>query len=116
MEQLDGKVGVITGAASGIGRAMALTFAAEGMHLALADIETEPLEETAELVRAEGVNALSVPTDVSDPAAVEHLNERSRNLVHSTWHATTPESPVVASPGRSTWRPGTGYSVSTCSG
>lgn len=77
MEQLDGKVGVITGAASGIGRAMALTFAAEGMHLALADIETEPLEETAELVRAEGVNALSVPTDVSDPAAVEHLAQRT---------------------------------------
>ncbi len=76
MEQLDGKVGVITGAASGIGRAMAVAFAAEGMHLALADIEADPLEETAELVRAEGVNALSVPTDVSDPEAVERLGQR----------------------------------------
>lgn len=76
MEQLVGKVGVITGAASGIGRAMALAFAAEGMHVALADIEIDPLEETAELVRAEGATALVVPTDVSDAAAVEHLADR----------------------------------------
>ncbi len=77
MDELDGKVGVITGAASGIGRAMAVAFAAEGMHVALGDIEPVPLEETAELVRAEGVNAIVVPTDVSDPAAVEHLAERA---------------------------------------
>ena len=77
MDELDGKVGVITGAASGIGRAMAVAFAAEGMHLALADIEAEPLEETAELVRADGVNAIAVPTDVSDAVAVERLAERT---------------------------------------
>ncbi|MCZ7631726.1 MAG: SDR family NAD(P)-dependent oxidoreductase [Microthrixaceae bacterium] len=74
---LDGKVGVITGAASGIGRAMAVAFAGEGMHLALADIEAEPLEETAEMVRADGVNAIVVPTDVSDADAVEHLAQRT---------------------------------------
>lgn len=83
MEQLDGKVGVITGAASGIGRAMAVAFAAEGMHLALADIEVDPLEETAELVRAEGVSAIIVPTDVSDPTAVEHLGERTASELGS---------------------------------
>lgn len=77
MEQLNGKVGVITGAASGIGRAMAVAFAAEGMHLALADIEAEPLEETAEMVRSNGVNALAVLTDVSDADAVEHLANRT---------------------------------------
>ncbi len=77
MENLEGRVGVITGAASGIGRAMAVAFAAEGMHLALADVEEGPLGDTAELVRAEGVNALAVPTDVSDPEAVEHLAERT---------------------------------------
>lgn len=77
MDELDGKVGVITGAASGIGRAMAVAFAGEGMHLALADIEAEPLEETAEMVRADGVNAIVVPTDVSDADAVEHLAQRT---------------------------------------
>lgn len=77
MEELEGKVGVITGAASGIGRAMAVAFAAEGMHLALADIEVEPLEETAEMVRSERVNALVVPTDVSDAGAVENLAGRT---------------------------------------
>jgi NAD(P)-dependent dehydrogenase (short-subunit alcohol dehydrogenase family) len=77
MEELEGKIGLITGAASGIGRAMAVAFAAEGMHLALADIEADPLEETAELVRADGVNALVVSTDVSDAAAVEHLADRT---------------------------------------
>jgi len=73
MEDLEGKVGVITGAASGIGRAMAVAFAAEGMQLALADVEVEPLEDTAEMVRAEGTNAIAVPTDVSDPTQVESL-------------------------------------------
>ncbi len=77
MEQIADRVGVITGAASGIGRAMAVAFAAEGMHLALADIEAEPLEETAELVRSEGVNAIALRTDVRDPEAVEHLAERT---------------------------------------
>ena len=77
MDELDGKVGVITGAASGIGRAMAVAFAAEGMHLSLADVEIGPLEDTAEMVRSEGVNALVVPTDVSDPTQVEALAERT---------------------------------------
>lgn len=56
---------------------MAVAFAAEGMHLALADIEAEPLEETAEKVRANGVNALAVLTDVSDADAVERLADRT---------------------------------------
>lgn len=77
MEDLEGKVGVITGAASGIGRAMAVAFAAEGMQLALADVEVEPLEDTAEMVRSEGTNAIAVPTDVSDPTQVESLAERT---------------------------------------
>lgn len=75
MKELSGKVAVITGAASGIGRAMALAFAAEGMDVSLADIESEPLEETAKLVREAGVKAYTSITDVSDGAAVEALGE-----------------------------------------
>lgn len=77
MDELQGKVGIITGAASGIGRAMAVAFAAEGVHLVLADVEVGPLLDTAEMVRAEGVNALAVPTDVSDGTQVEALAERT---------------------------------------
>ncbi len=77
MDELAGKVGVITGAASGIGRAMAVAFAAEGMQLALADVEIEPLEETAEMVALEGANVIAVPTDVSDSTQVEALAERT---------------------------------------
>jgi NAD(P)-dependent dehydrogenase (short-subunit alcohol dehydrogenase family) len=77
MDELSGKVAVVTGAASGIGRAMAVAFAAEGMHVVLADVEVGPLEDTAAMVRDHGVEALSVPTDVSDPTQVEALAERT---------------------------------------
>lgn len=77
MDELSGKVAVVTGAASGIGRAMALAFAAEGMQVALADVEVGPLEDTAAMVRDHGVEALSVPADVSDPTQVEALAERT---------------------------------------
>ncbi len=75
MEQLEDKVAVITGAASGIGRSLALAFAREGTGVALADIEAEPLAETAELVRGIGVPVFSQVTDVSDAAQVESLAE-----------------------------------------
>ena len=77
MDELNGKVAVITGAASGIGRALAIAFAQEGMRLALADIEVGPLDDTATMVRDIGAEALVVPTDVSDPTEVEALAERT---------------------------------------
>ena len=54
MDDLEGKVAVITGAASGIGRALADRFAAEGMRLVLADIERSVLEQAAEEIAADG--------------------------------------------------------------
>ncbi|SVE41854.1 uncharacterized protein METZ01_LOCUS494708, partial [marine metagenome] len=47
MRDLKDKVAVITGGGGGIGRALALAFAAEGMHIALADVEEEPLAAVA---------------------------------------------------------------------
>ena len=73
MEQLSGKVAVITGAASGIGRAMAERFGAEGMSIVLADIEAGPLEAAATELGDAGVKVLAVPTDVTDPASVDAL-------------------------------------------
>lgn len=75
MDELEGKVAVITGAASGIGRSLALAFAREGTHVSLADIEADPLEETAEAAREIGVNVHASITDVRDPEAVEALAE-----------------------------------------
>jgi NAD(P)-dependent dehydrogenase (short-subunit alcohol dehydrogenase family) len=73
VEELEDKVAVITGAASGIGRSLALAFAREGTRVSLADIEADPLEETAEMVRAIGVDVFTHVTDVSDALQVESL-------------------------------------------
>ncbi|HLW94824.1 MAG TPA: SDR family NAD(P)-dependent oxidoreductase [Solirubrobacteraceae bacterium] len=73
MEELEGRVAVVTGAASGIGLGLARRFAQEGMRVVLADIEDEPLEAAVEELRGGGAEAIGVATDVSDGAAVEAL-------------------------------------------
>ncbi len=76
MRDLKGKVAVVTGGGSGIGRAMALAFAGEGMHLAIADIELAPAEAVAAEVRALGVRALAQRVDVSARAELGALADR----------------------------------------
>jgi NAD(P)-dependent dehydrogenase (short-subunit alcohol dehydrogenase family) len=89
MEDLRGKVAVITGGASGIGKAVAWRAAAEGMMLVLADIEEAVLEETANALAADGADVLAVLTDVSDAASVRALRDRTvqhfggAHLVHN---------------------------------
>lgn len=75
MEELAGRVAVITGAASGIGLAMAHRFAAEGMKLVLADIERPVLHRATEELAALGVDVAAVPTDTSVEADVNALAE-----------------------------------------
>src|SRR5262245_62623402 len=77
MRELKNKVVVITGAASGIGRALAARFAAEGSKIVLADIEPGALEEAAAELRAGGATVLAVPTDVTKPEKVQALCDRT---------------------------------------
>ena len=73
MKKLDGRVAVITGGASGIGRGMAEAFAAERMKLVLADIERPVLDKTVEELRGSGADVVGVECDVSKQESVDHL-------------------------------------------
>ena len=65
MKDFQWKVAVVTGAGSGMGRAMAIRFAREGMRVVLADVEEPALAETEELIRERGGETLVVRADVS---------------------------------------------------
>ncbi len=65
MQLLEGKVAIITGAARGIGRACAETFAAHGANLVLSDIDEGPTRETVARIKDAGVNAISFTGDVT---------------------------------------------------
>ena len=70
------KIAVITGAGAGVGRAVVEEFARDGYDVALLSREPDRLERAAEAVRAHGVRALALPTDVADYEAVERAASR----------------------------------------
>ena len=69
----EGKIAVVTGAGSGVGRAAALALLGGGWHVVLAGRRADALQETVGLAGEAGSRALCVPSDVSDPAAVDAL-------------------------------------------
>ena len=77
MQEFKDKVAVITGAASGLGLAMARRFAREGMKLALGDIEEEALRRVEQEFRRSSVPVLAIRTDVSRGHDVERLAEKT---------------------------------------
>jgi NAD(P)-dependent dehydrogenase (short-subunit alcohol dehydrogenase family) len=79
MDTFSSKTGVITGAASGIGFALAERFASEGMRVVLADIEEAALDAAVERILATGASAIGVVTDVSKADDVAALAERARS-------------------------------------
>ncbi|MBV8302753.1 MAG: SDR family NAD(P)-dependent oxidoreductase [Acidimicrobiia bacterium] len=73
MHELTGKVAVVTGAASGIGNAVATRLAGEGMKVVLADIEEGPLADAEKQLEDAGAAVLAVPTDVTKADQVDAL-------------------------------------------
>ncbi|MBA4392076.1 MAG: oxidoreductase [Desulfobacca sp.] len=73
MGRLQGKVAVITGAASGIGRATAILFAREGARLVLADLQEDELKQTLELSKKEGGEGIIKKTNVANEGEVRDL-------------------------------------------
>jgi NAD(P)-dependent dehydrogenase (short-subunit alcohol dehydrogenase family) len=76
MGKLSGRVAVVTGGASGIGRALALAFAREGADVAVADVDEPGMAGTVAAITALGRSALAVRTDVADRQAVLALAEQ----------------------------------------
>jgi NAD(P)-dependent dehydrogenase (short-subunit alcohol dehydrogenase family) len=77
MRDFRDRVAVITGGASGIGRATADKFAAEGLKLVLADIEEGPLKEAVAQLSDAGAQVIGVPTDVSVLADIERVRDQA---------------------------------------
>ncbi len=75
--QFEGKVALVTGAASGIGRASALAFAREGARVVVADLAVDGGEETVRMIESAGGSAMFCQTDVSKAADVEKLIEQA---------------------------------------
>lgn len=85
MEQLQGRVAVVTGAASGIGRALAERFAQEGMKVVLGDVEAGPLDEAVRELSAAGAEVTGVVADVSRAEDVQAMADaalRTFGAVH----------------------------------
>ena len=98
--RLEGKVALVTGGSSGIGRATALCFAGEGAKVVVADVNNEGGHETAAMIRDNGGEAILVKTDVSEAAQVEEMIDKTvqtygrldcafNNAAIWTWPAST---------------------------
>ena len=116
MQELNDRVAVVTGGASGIGFGLATAFAAEGMKIVLGDIEAPALDDAVEKLQASGAEVIGVRTDVSDAAQVQASRRRRGRAVRraSTSRATTRVSARADCRGKCRSTRGSGCSAPTC--
>lgn len=111
MARLAGKVALITGAGTGIGRATARAMAAEGAKVVIAEINAAAGEQTAQIIAQAGGTAIAVPTDVSDEDSVRAAIETATryygalHILHNNAGGSTPvDSSVTDVPVEEFWR------------
>jgi NAD(P)-dependent dehydrogenase (short-subunit alcohol dehydrogenase family) len=102
MEQLHGRVAVVTGGASGVGRAMGERFAREGMQVVLADVEAPALEATVKELDAEGLAVTGIVTDVADYSSVAALRDATL-ATHGAVHVLCNNAGVGAGASGQMW-------------
>ncbi len=95
MREFSGRVAVVTGAASGMGRAFAERFAAEGMSIVLADVEEPALEIAVQELTQQERDVIGVVTDVTDAAAIERLRDEALDA-YGAIHVVCNNAGVVA--------------------
>jgi NAD(P)-dependent dehydrogenase (short-subunit alcohol dehydrogenase family) len=111
MARLQGKVAVITGAGTGIGRATAKLFAQEGARVVVAEINAEAGEQTAQLIIQAGGDAIAIRTDVTEPDSIQPTIETAErhygalHILHNNAGGSTPQdNDVTAAPLDEFWR------------
>src|SRR4051812_15871093 len=102
MQSLEGRVAVVTGGASGIGRAMGERFGHEGMKVMLADVEAPALDATVKELEAVGIDVTGVVTDVADYESVERLRDAALDA-HGAVHVVCNNAGVGAGASGQMW-------------
>src|SRR3954451_7798042 len=96
MARLDGKVALITGAGTGIGRATAKLFAQEGAKVVVAELNPESGEQTAQLIVQAGGEAIAITTDVTEPDSIQSAIDKAFqhyggvHILHNNAGGSTP--------------------------
>jgi len=111
MARLAGKVALITGAGTGIGRATAQLMAAEGAKVVVAELNAAAGEQTAQLIVQAGGDAIAIPTDVTEPDSVKNAVEKAvqhygaLHVMHNNaGGSTSVDNTVVEAPIEEFWR------------
>ena len=78
MKRLNGKISIVTGSSSGIGKAIALKFATEGCRVVLAARRKQLCDQVVAQIREQGGEAIAIPTDISDESQVGRLIAETR--------------------------------------